>query len=420
MNSKPERGAMRYQVAIHPFLRGFLALLCLTPFVAPALAQTPGRPAPKTTPRAAQTGTFEQLVARATEAREAGRTDEAIAMYRQCVKARPSWDEGWWYLATLLYDGDQYDEAAQAFATAAKLKPHVGTTWIMLGLCEYKLGRYDDAANHLVQGQKLGFGQNDAIARVATYHMGILGVYKGEFEPAQKRLEEVAYSGSRSDNLILALGLAVLRIPMLPDRIAPDYRDRDLIRQAGWAQWHAAQNNAQEAQREYDRLLADYPKTPGVNYAYGNFQFAQRNDEGAFQAFKRELEVSPNHGLARLQIAYTLMTRKENDEALEYAQEAARLIPNVPLAQFLLGRLNFEMGNNERAIASLEAARSLAPEEPRIYYVLSRAYDRAKRKEDAQRARETFTALSKKADEAARRTAPGQTPSQDPDSLPRP
>jgi predicted Zn-dependent protease len=97
------------------------------------------------------------------------------------------------------------------------------------------------------------------------------------------------------------------------------------------------------------------------------------------------------------------MTRKENEEALKYAEEAVRLVPNVPLAQFLLGRLNFEMGNVDQAITSLEVAQSLAPEEPRIYYVLSRAYDRAKRKADAQRAREIFAQLSKKADEAARR-----------------
>jgi len=58
--------------------------------------------------------TFETLTANALSAREAGRTDEAIRNYRAAVELRPAWDEGWWYLGTLLYDTDQFEEAIPA------------------------------------------------------------------------------------------------------------------------------------------------------------------------------------------------------------------------------------------------------------------------------------------------------------------
>src|SRR4051812_33820586 len=73
------------------------------------------------------------IAAKAAEARTAGRNDEAIELYRRGVRAKPTWDEGWWYLATLLYDQDKFDEAAPAFANATRLRPTVGTSWVMLG-----------------------------------------------------------------------------------------------------------------------------------------------------------------------------------------------------------------------------------------------------------------------------------------------
>ena len=91
--------------------------------------------------RAAASKSFEQVSARAAEARDANRTDEAIDLYRQGVALKPDWAEGWWYLGTLLYDREAFADAAAAFTKATALSPNVGTAWAMLGLCEFKLGK---------------------------------------------------------------------------------------------------------------------------------------------------------------------------------------------------------------------------------------------------------------------------------------
>jgi len=372
-----------------------LAVFCSLPARA---QQRRTRPTTQT-PGAQQS--FDQLKSQADQAREAGRLEEAIALYRKAVALRPKWVEGWWYLATLLYDQDQYAEAARTFKQAAALQPNVGAPSVMLGLCEFRLGDYDNAMKHIRQGRQLGVGNNEELSRVMRFHEGLLLLLKGDFETAQGVFNGLSYDNVNHEDLIIAHGLASLRIPMLPAQVTRDYRDRELIRRAGLAEHQAAQKNMSDAQTEYDRLVADYPKSPGVQYAYGRFLLARRNDEGAVAAFQKEIENSPTHALARLQIAYLKLRDKEAAAGLKLAEEAVNLHPRLPLGHYILGRILFDTGETAKAIEELETARRLAPNEPRVHFALSRAYIRAGRKAEAEQARETFARLNKMAEEAA-------------------
>ena len=94
----------------------------------PALAQRAKSPKPAAKPSApsVQSPPFEKIAAQANQQREAGNFDEAIKLYQQGVVAKPRWDEGWWYLATLLYEQDRYEEATKAFKRVVALRPQVG------------------------------------------------------------------------------------------------------------------------------------------------------------------------------------------------------------------------------------------------------------------------------------------------------
>ncbi|HVF87704.1 MAG TPA: tetratricopeptide repeat protein [Pyrinomonadaceae bacterium] len=343
----------------------------------------------------------EQLMAEATQAREAGRVDEAIEIYRKVVSARPKWDEGWWYLATLLYDRDRYREAASAFKEATRLQPKIGATWVMLGLCEFQLELYEEALQHLRQGRQFGIINNKELSRVARYHEALLMLRRGDFEAAQQALAKQAQEGVNKDELVMALGLAVMRMPLLPKSVTATNRDRELIRRIGWAEHQFAQKNLSDAQREYERVVADYAKTPGVQYGYGRFLIANQNEEGAVAAFRREIETSPNHAMAHLQIAYIKLLSNDAAAGLPYAEQGVRLHPQLALGYYLLGRLQFDTGKYQHAIEALETARRLAPDEPKIHFSLAHAYIRVNRKADAGRARAEFTRLNKLIEEAA-------------------
>jgi tetratricopeptide (TPR) repeat protein len=368
------------------------------PAVAP---RGPAQPPPATQSPAAGRQDFDQLAAQATAAREGDRIDEAVAAYQKALAVRPQWAEGWWYLATLFYDRDDYEHAARAFAQSARLEPKAGAPWAMLGLCEFQLARYDDAYNHIEQGRLLGVGDNVELTRVMRYHEALLSVLKGDYERAQQTLGTLSFEGLKSEDLILSLGLSALRRGMLPRQVTPDYPDRDLIRRVGLAEHLAAQKNVADAQREYELVVRDYPKTPDLQYAFGRFLLNNRDDESALAAFQRELENYPKHALARLQIAYIKLKNRDAQAGLPYAEEAVKLYPSLPLSHFILGRILLETGQQARAVQELETTRRMASDYAPVYFQLSRAYAKLNRKEEAERARETFVRLNKQAEDAA-------------------
>ena len=374
-------------------------ILCLAALLTEPGAAQQRRTRPVTKPATSQN--FEQLKTDADLAREAGKLEEAISLYRRAVAAQPKWVEGWWYLATLLYDRDQYAEAARAFRQATLLQPNAGAPLVMLGLCEFRLSDYDNALKHIRQGRQLGLRDNQELNRVMRYHEGVLLLLKGDFETAQNVFRALSYDNVNHEDLLIAHGLASLRLPMLPSQVPQNYRDRDLIRRAGLAEHQSAQLNASDAQHEFERLVADYPKAPNLNYALGQFMLRQRNDEGALAAFQREIENSPSHALARLQIAYIRLRNKEAEAGLKLTEEAIKLHPRLPLGHYILGRILYDTGENARAIEELETARRLAPNEPRVHFALSRAYAKAGRKGEAEQARETFARLNKQAEQSA-------------------
>ena len=342
---------------------------------------------------------FNELAAQAALARDANRTDEAVALYRQTLRLRPLWDEGWFYLGTLLYEGESWADAAQAFKEATNLNPKVGTAWVMLGLCEFKLDRHNDALKHIQQGRRLGTSAEPQFNNVMLYHEGLLLLGKGEFEPAQETLGLLSRDGVETEDLITALGLSVLHI-RFSDLLAGDSVFRQQVRRAGWAEHLAVQKKFAEALSEYERLTTDFPKAQNVQYAFGRFLIVSNQDEKAIAAFKREIENTPNHLPARLWIAETKFRLKDFAGGLPYAEEVVKLSPQLPLGHVLLGAVLLGVGQTARAITELETAQRSLPNEPKIYFQLARAYATAGRKSDANRARATFTRLNKQMEEA--------------------
>ncbi len=337
-----------------------------------------------------------------------------MALYRKALSLRPRWAEGWWYLGTLLYDRDKYADAATAFRRSATLNPKLGTTWVMLGLCEYKLGRNDDALKHIQRGRRLGVSADTQFRRVMFYHGGLLLLGKGDFEKAQETLGAVSREGVKNENLTVALGLSVLRI--LPSKMQPGNATlREVVLRAGSAEALAAQEKLDEALREYERLTTEFPKELNVHYAFGRFLIASRHPdpERAAAAFQREIENFPEHVLARIGIA-SLKASTDPTGGLPYAEEAVKLNPHLPLGRYLLGSLLLHTDQTARAIRELETARRLLPDEPRVYYALGRAYARANRKQEAERARATFKRLTAQAEKAELSTSgPVSQPSEE-------
>ncbi len=375
--------------------------------------------------RSAPSETFDRIAASAEQARSANRIEEAIELYRKAVSLRPRWAEGWWYLGTLLYERDAFADAAVAFGKATVLSPKIGTGWVMLGLCEFKLDRHSEALKHIQQGRRLGASADPQFRQVMLYHEGILLIGKGEFELAHETLSLLSRDGVENEDVAIALGLSVLRT-RFSDLLEGDAALRQLILRAGRAEHRAAQKKFEEASREYERLVADFPAKPNVQYAYGRYLLASNEEEKAVAAFEREIENSPAHLPAHLFLADTKLKLKDFAGGLPLAEQAVKLNPKLPLGHYLLGSFLLETDQTARAISELETAARLLPNEPKIHFALGRAYARTGRQQDAARARATFERLTKQA-EAARsgesdqqtQTAPANSSEQVKPSRPR-
>jgi tetratricopeptide (TPR) repeat protein len=336
---------------------------------------------------------FEEIARRATEAREKDQLEDAIRWYREGAKLRPQWDEGLWYLATLLYDRDRFAEARDAFRRFLALKPDLGPAWALQGLCEFRLEEYDAALQSLAKGRALGYGTNTAVQRAAWFHEAILRTRASQFELAVQPLTWLARSEPESPRLVEAAGLMLLRLPKLPAQIPED--KRELVTLAGRAAYAHLAREGKEAKERFQALLERFPSVPNVHYAYGIFLMGSDSD-AAIAELRKEIEVQPDGVYARLDLAFELLRRGEYAAALPPAEEAVKLAPSLFAAHHAVGRALAETGELERGIRELEAAARLAPESPEMHFALARAYAKAGRKADAERERATFSELDQK------------------------
>ena len=333
---------------------------------------------------------FDRTVKLADEARLAERFEEAVSLYGKALNMRPKRPEGWWYVGAIFYQKDSYAQARDAFQNLVALEPDRGPAVGMLGLCQFQTGEYERAAVSLQRARSLGVNDNSELARVVRYHTALVYIRFEYFESAYDVLTEFVRTGQESQKVIEAFGLTLLRLPLVPNEIPADKKEKVMV--AGQAGYNMAARRLEQARASFDTLLSQFPNDPNIHYAFGVYMMPQDAD-AAMKEFKRELEISPNHFAAMTQMAFEYLKRDQFNEALPLAEKAVQLAPKLYAARNVLGRLLLELGQVERSIKELEEGVKLAPSSPEMHFALARAYTRAGRREDAARERETFKKL---------------------------
>jgi predicted Zn-dependent protease len=227
---------------------------------------------------------------------------------------------------------------------------------------------------------------------MARYHAAILMARIEQFEQALETLGEFANEGNDNPRVIEAMGIATLRMPLLPSETPPERRE--MILMAGRASYLMATRNTAGAEAAFKMLVTRSPETPNVHYANGVFLLQEQPDR-AIEEFKRELEVQPGHAWSLMQMAYEYVKRSDSATALTWAKQAVAAAPNAFPARKVLGQALLETGDVEGAIRELQIGLKLAPQSPGLHFTLARAFQRAGRLEDADRERQEFTRLDR-------------------------
>jgi predicted Zn-dependent protease len=333
---------------------------------------------------------FDQVSKQAGVARDANDLEAAIALYQHAVTLKPSWAEGWYYIATIQYDRDRFPEARDAFRKLLPLTPKEGASWALLGMCEFRTKEYELALKHVGHGLQLGVRNSPQLDQVATYHFAMLLTHFGQYEEAVQQLVRIARLGVDDQQAVVVTGLASLRRPLFPSEVKP--ADAALVLAAGRAVFDALARKPAESQKEMEALVAAYPATPNVHYVYGSFLMLS-DPEAGVRELKRELEISPDHVPSMEAIALDMLKNGDAAGAMPYARKAVALEPDSFVTHNVYGRALVDSGELKPGITELELSRKLAPDSPQTRIALATAYAKDGRKEDAARERAEFLKL---------------------------
>lgn len=352
---------------------------------------------------------FEKLAEQAQAAMDADQVPEAIRLYTRATTLNPTWPEGWWHLGTLSFDAGHFHEARDAFAHFVSTeRKQPGPGFAMLGLSEFQLKNYPMALAAMERGKRLGLGTDQTFINSVLFYDGMLNNLLGNPEIALQRLtlaaNEIAAAHPEAPKdavfadlkLLDAFGVAALRIPKLPSDLGE--AQVPLVRQAGRAQALIALQDYVGAEPEFKQMLALYPSEAGVHYMYGVF-LLKENPSLAIDEFRREIEISPSHAVARIQLALEFLRTADYDQSMKYVKEAVALAPQNFVAHVAYGRLWLALGKTDRAVQELRTAVKLAPGSPHAHLALSRALYKAGQKQEAAREQAKFDQLKALSDE---------------------
>ena len=290
------------------------------------------------TPSSAEAADISRLRDQAQQEAAAGKIADAMRDYHQVLSLQPGWIEGWWNLGMIEYDGNQFGEAQSSFAKVTTLAPGFGNGWALLGLSEYEAGNYDDALAHLERAQSLGIRNDDEIARVSVYHLALLQIHAGEFDRAASLLTAAFGSGETPQQARIALGLAALRVPLLPKQVDP-------AREALLAETGAAVLSRDPVR--FAGIVRDHPGIPYLHLDWCQALARAGKTRDAVAQCLAETRISPGSPLAWIEASNLQLLEGATAEALQSAQAAVRLAPSSSDAHLALARARQAAGKRK-------------------------------------------------------------------------
>lgn len=337
---------------------------------------------------------FDEIARQADGARIADRAAEAIGLYREGVRLHPSWSAGWLWLGNLLYDQDRFPEAQVSFAHFVTLAPKPGPAWALKGLCEFETRDFDRSSQDLQTWVRGDFYGSRDLTEVAAFHWALLLTRQHRFAQALYVLADRAQREGESPLLVEAMGLASLRIPSLPEDYPPEFRERVWL--AGKAAFYVSQHDFARGQEYSHRLLAEYGQQPEVHYFQGTLLKFQLEPAAAAQEFRKELEISPQHVPALLELAQFDIDNNDLTEAVSLARHAVEIEPANPDTHHILGRALLAAGQAKESVQELESAKRLAPDSSAIHFHLAAAYRELGRTVNAQQEMDAYLSIKQR------------------------
>jgi tetratricopeptide (TPR) repeat protein len=156
---------------------------------------------------------------------------------------------------------------------------------------------------------------------------------------------------------------------------------------------HERQGQFAEALAEYREAAKLEADRPGLHYRLGNVLWRMRELEAAIGELKRELAMSPHHGMANLRLGQAWMSSGEEERAIEPLEAARVSMPESIEARRELGKAYRKLNRNEEARREWEFVAQARPEDEQVHYLLGGVYRDLGQEDKAQAALARHRAL---------------------------
>ena len=145
-----------------------------------------------------------------------------------------------------------------------------------------------------------------------------------------------------------------------------------------------------EAAKQYEEILTQNPRLPGIHYLIGRILLSKPDPDAARiasarQEFLKELEIDPNNPGAEYVLGVLARQDLDWDEAVKRFSSAAKLDASFGDAFWGWGVALVSTKRYEEAVAPLQAAVRLQPGNPSAHYNLGMALSRTGHMEEAQK-----------------------------------
>ena len=218
-----------------------------------------------------------------------GKTDEAIAHYRQAIELRPNYAEAHYNLGRLLAQKGQLDDAVTHYEKALEINPVDAEAHNNLGVTLFGGGRVDEAIVHYQQALTIRPDYADASCNLANAL-----VSKGDLDGAIAR-----YS---------------VCLELSPNQPEAEYDLASALLRKG---------RTDEAIAHYKTLLELHPNSADADANLGSAFLAKGRVQEAMAAYRNALRISPENAAAQSNLAWLLAT--SSDPSLRNGSEAVLL-----------------------------------------------------------------------------------------------
>jgi tetratricopeptide (TPR) repeat protein len=334
---------------------------------------------------------FRALQAQAADARQENKVTLALQLYREALTLNPKWPDGWWYLGQLSYASSQFTAASDDLTRYLQLVPNAGPAFAMRGLCEFELRDFNSSLSDIQRAVALGAGNNSRNRQILLFHEAILLTHASRFEEALASLQILARVSPPDSQLLTAIGLAGLRIPIFPAQALPAQQQPAVA--AGQAAWSWFNGHAEDAARGFSALFSQFPTLTDAHYFYAYLLFGHSSQD-AIPQLRSELLLDPNNVSALILMAWCQILDGYDYEALPYARLAAQLAPSRFMSQLDLGRALVDSDAVSEGLQHLLEARKLQPDSLEVHLGLAIAYAKSGQPALARSERLTALALS--------------------------